>query len=149
MDCDFKPQVYGAIFVSPKSTILVVKGKPTGKWSFPKGHSNENESAFQCASRELFEETGLILPQKYERILTLATGLYYLVRSAELNAQIRDPNEILEIRWMSYDELKQVEVNVDVSTFLRNYRSLLRTYNNTEAQRKNTIYLPRIVQLIE
>jgi ADP-ribose pyrophosphatase YjhB (NUDIX family) len=120
-----KPQVYGAIFITPQSKILVVKGKPTGKWSFPKGHPNENESPFDCAKRETFEEVNLELPRNYERLLFLATGSYYLVRSPELVTKLKDKNEILEIRWMTYAELRDSDVNVDVNTFLRNYRELI------------------------
>jgi 8-oxo-dGTP pyrophosphatase MutT (NUDIX family) len=120
-----KPQVYGSIFITPQSKILVVKGKPTGKWSFPKGHPNENETPFECAKRETFEEVNLELPQKYERLLYLSTGSYYLVRSAELETKLKDKNEILEIRWMTYAELKNADVNVDVNTFLRNYSNMI------------------------
>jgi 8-oxo-dGTP pyrophosphatase MutT (NUDIX family) len=143
-----KNQVYGAIFVTPQSKILVVKGRPTGKWSFPKGHPNENESAFECAKRETFEETNLDLTYRYERILTLSTGMYYLTRSPELETKLKDKNEILEIRWMTYDELKNADVNVDVNTFLRNHRDLIVQPKQPMTPRKNITALPRIINMV-
>jgi len=49
--------VYGTIIVSPDDKFLVVKGRQTGKWSFPKGHSYLEETELECALRETYEET--------------------------------------------------------------------------------------------
>jgi ADP-ribose pyrophosphatase YjhB (NUDIX family) len=119
--------VYGGIFVSPNQKILLVKGKLSGKWSFPKGHPKEGETEFECATREIFEETGLKMPSTFERILNLATGIYYLIRSPEHKCEINDNNEISEIAWMNLAELKNVKVNVDVNTFIREYKFLFQT----------------------
>ena len=37
----------------------MVQGRHTGKWSFPKGHSNEGEKPVECMLREVAEETGI------------------------------------------------------------------------------------------
>ncbi|MFW6014196.1 MAG: NUDIX domain-containing protein [Candidatus Nanoarchaeia archaeon] len=47
----------GCIVLSDES-VLIVKNKKIS-CSFPKGHIKEGESYFDCAQRELFEETGL------------------------------------------------------------------------------------------
>ena len=56
----FRPRhqkVYGAICISSEGRVLLVKGRLSGKWSFPKGHMEPFESGNQCALRELFEIT--------------------------------------------------------------------------------------------
>lgn len=133
--------VYGSIFVSHSNRMLLVRGKATGKWSFPKGHPNPNETEFQCAARETKEETGLTLPPLFERVLHLATGIYYLVRTSEYPCKIQDPNEISEIAWMSLSELRTKSVNVDVNTFLREYGELIQA--PTQRKTTNTIIRPK------
>jgi 8-oxo-dGTP pyrophosphatase MutT (NUDIX family) len=119
-------QVYGSIFISKNRKLLVVKGKHSGKWSFPKGHPNEGETGFECARRETEEETGLTLPIFFERIVNLATGSYYIVRSTpEYDTIIRDDNEVSEASWLTVDELKNESINVDVNTFLRGYKLII------------------------
>jgi ADP-ribose pyrophosphatase YjhB (NUDIX family) len=119
--------VYGGIFVSPNQKILLVKGKITGKWSFPKGHPKEGETEVECAAREIYEETGLIMPSTFERILHLSTGIYYLIRSPEYACKIIDNNEITESAWMNLAEVRNVKVNIDVNTFIREYKFLFQT----------------------
>ena len=41
----------------------------SGTWSFPGGHLEEKESVFKCASREVQEETGLVIrPTAWEKL---------------------------------------------------------------------------------
>jgi ADP-ribose pyrophosphatase YjhB (NUDIX family) len=112
--------VYGSILVSPRGCICVVKGRSSGKWSFPKGHANRGETPFQCAARETLEETGIQIPWQTYRPMRLSVGMYYvLFVDAEYVCCTNDENEIQDIQWLSVDELKQQRVNVDVSAFLK------------------------------
>jgi 8-oxo-dGTP pyrophosphatase MutT (NUDIX family) len=113
-------QVYGCILVSPYRKYLLVQGRSSGKWSFPKGHPYENETPLECARRELYEETGLNVPVNYSDSYQLSTGVYYLynVRS-EILCETLDPNEIINISWFSVSQMKKIKVNIDVNTFLR------------------------------
>lgn len=58
---DFKRMVpvYGAIMINPKrDKMLLVEGNSTkGCWTFPRGKIEENEDHFECATREVMEET--------------------------------------------------------------------------------------------
>jgi 8-oxo-dGTP pyrophosphatase MutT (NUDIX family) len=119
-------QVYGSIYISRSNKILLVRGRDSDKWSFPKGHPKEGETAFQCAKRETFEEVGLDLPLFFERVIPLRTGSYYLVRYREVNCTTQDPNEVEEIGWFSLNQIrsKGLNVNVDVNTFLREHKDL-------------------------
>lgn len=48
---------------SPPEVLLIRRGKPpqTGKWSFPGGSLELNETIIDCAMRETLEETGIKL----------------------------------------------------------------------------------------
>lgn len=120
-------QVYGSIYISRSNKILLVRGRKSDKWSFPKGHPKKGETAFQCAKRETFEEVGLELPLFFEKLIHLRTGSYYLVRHREVTCTTQDPNEVEEIGWFSYKQIrtKNMDVNVDVNTFLKEYKSLV------------------------
>ena len=53
----------GAILCSAtdKNQILLVRSKRSGKWTLPMGKLNPGENLYQCAVREVFEETGFLI----------------------------------------------------------------------------------------
>jgi 8-oxo-dGTP pyrophosphatase MutT (NUDIX family) len=111
-------QVYGTIFIDQTTNrALLVRGRLSGKWSFPKGHAKEGETEFEAAKRETFEETGLVL-DRFDRILTLATGCYYLVYCSEIPVQIQDSKEICEAKWVHIPSIRSLNANIDVNAFL-------------------------------
>jgi predicted NUDIX family NTP pyrophosphohydrolase len=117
---ELQNQVYGVIVESPNHKFLLVKGRKTQKWSFPKGHPYDDEDGVECAEREALEETGLRFSVDANRFLTLATGRYYMVFSKqELLSFTRDSREIMETGWFSHKDLQKMRVNIDVNTFLR------------------------------
>ena len=83
-----------------------------GKWAFPGGFMNMDETAEQCARRELEEETGLkdvTVEQFYtftdvnrdprERVITVAH--YALVKLSE----VKGGDDADDAQWFSLDEL--------------------------------------------
>jgi 8-oxo-dGTP pyrophosphatase MutT (NUDIX family) len=112
---------YGAIFLTPTNKVLLVKGRETGKWSFPKGHPEEGESAFEAAAREVAEEVGLRIPHDYDSILTLNTGIYYIVRTPELSVETNDENEVLKVAWIPFKNIRFMRINVDVNLFFQGH----------------------------
>jgi 8-oxo-dGTP pyrophosphatase MutT (NUDIX family) len=111
-------QVYGTIFLCGNK-VLLVKGRISGKWSFPKGHAKQGETEFEAAKRETYEETGLELNQ-FDRIIQLSTGTYYLVYTPyEIKCTIRDSKEITMTQWLTFDEIANLNANIDVNAFLR------------------------------
>lgn len=117
----YKPRhhrIYGAICVSPDNTILLVKGRRSGKWSFPKGHLESDESSLDCALRELYEETGLQLNEKPVGSYKLSVGQYFIFEMNESELAVRDHNEIEEAAWIPFDRLTKMNCNVDVNNFL-------------------------------
>ena len=117
-------QVFGCILESHEGRILLVQGRKSGKWSFPKGHPLEDETPFECAQRELIEETGLCAPAYPTTIHQLATGVYYHYKvGEELIGEPEDTNEVIDLRWVSVDEMRHMSVNIDVNTYLRRTQS--------------------------
>jgi len=118
--------VYGCILITSDRKVLIIRGRKSGKWSFPKGHPEEDESELDAAIRETKEETGLLLNTWYQDCIQLATGIYFIYRYKEQSCIPLDTNEVTETRWVSFETLKKMNVNIDVNTFLRKYSYLLR-----------------------
>jgi 8-oxo-dGTP pyrophosphatase MutT (NUDIX family) len=113
--------VYGTIIVSPNNKILLIKGRKSGKWSFPKGHSEPNETELESALRETYEETGLKLHHNFKKRIQLSTGIYFLYYVSERECKPIDTAEVIDIAWVSSNSMKQMKVNIDINTFLRSY----------------------------
>ncbi len=142
----YKPhymKVYGAICVNHKGEVLLVRGKKGGKWSFPKGHIERNETPIQCARRELLEETGITAPENYVSYHKLHAAYYYVFAidgNPELN--IRDTNEIDKVDWWSLTQLPTESCNVDISIFrtlmknIREEQTCMEFIQSSYAQRR-------------
>ena len=91
-----------------------------GKWAFPGGFMNMNETAEECARRELEEETGLknaAVEQFYtfsdvnrdprERVITVAH--YALVRLSE----VKGGDDAASARWFAMDEVPSLAFDHD------------------------------------
>ncbi len=105
-------------FDGRKLNVLLVKRgvEPyQGEWAFPGGFLKMDESAEECARRELYEETGL--KQRYirqfhtysavdrdprERVITIA--YYALVRMAD----VKGGDDAAEAKWHPIDEVPQL-----------------------------------------
>jgi 8-oxo-dGTP diphosphatase len=87
-------------------------------WTFPKGHVEKGEKAPGTALREVEEETGyrceIIKP--LERVqyyfkrgedLVKKTVTWYLMKPIQKTGQ-PDPEEIMETRWVSFEEAKNL-----------------------------------------
>lgn len=117
-------KTYGAIILAPAEDgqikYALVQGRYTGKWSFPKGHSNEGEAPLACTLREVTEETGLeTLPEPIEYI-QVGYGNYHVFHLAHtLTLQPQDTNEIMDTRWVTLEEMRTLPLNADASMFTR------------------------------
>jgi len=123
----YKPynhKVYGTICITPYNTVLLVCGKKTGKWSFPKGHMKRGERYIECAVRETLEETGIDLadrkPVAYHK---LSVGEYFFFEvEEEIETGVVDTTEISEARWLCMEDLVKLPCNVDVNKFIERLR---------------------------
>jgi 8-oxo-dGTP pyrophosphatase MutT (NUDIX family) len=117
----YKPRfmkVYGAICVNGKGEVLLVHGRRSKKWSFPKGHCQDGETDLQCALRELKEETGLQLEQKHSSYHKLRGGGYFIfAMDDEVQVKTQDHWEVDKVAWWPLTSLPTLDSNVDVSIF--------------------------------
>jgi ADP-ribose pyrophosphatase YjhB (NUDIX family) len=121
---DVGTRTYGGILVTEKGKYALVQGRYTGKWSFPKGHANPEESPIDCSMREIAEETSIThLPQPTS-YLKIGYGSYFVFNLKEEQALVpRDTHEIMDTKWVTLEEMGEMKVNADVSMFLRQQKN--------------------------
>jgi mRNA-decapping enzyme subunit 2 len=114
------------------SKYLLVKGRKSNKWSFPKGHRNKGELAMECALRELYEETGISLesPLKYPKSFIFSRNndgsgpeYFYIQVDKELDTHINDSREISDVGWFTLEEISELNGNIDITRFLKQVRN--------------------------
>ncbi len=121
----------GVIFVKQQEDskyILVVRGSYSGIWSLPKGKINDDESDEECASREVWEETGIIVDPNFLSTLPkikIDHNIYFIYNLDKIgidiksfNFSVKDSEEISEIGWKNFEELSAVSVNKDIRNIL-------------------------------
>lgn len=154
----YKPRfmkVYGAICVNKLGEVLLVRGRRSGKWSFPKGHCIGNETDLQCALRELQEETGIVLKGDYISYHKLRGASYFVFAIEEdVVPKVCDHWEIDSVCWVPLENLPRLDSNVDVSimrSLMKNSfgESVLDFIDSPEAHKrlqtiKNNINSPRV-----
>ena len=124
-----KQKTYGAILCikskSGNDLYALVQGSYTGKWSFPKGHSNEGERPIECTLREVAEETGIDeLPEPTE-YLQVGYGNYFLFYLDEASPLIpRDTHEIMDTKWVTLDEMEKMPLNADASLYRKKLKEV-------------------------
>lgn len=123
-----RTRIYGGILIvrHPTDPFLdryaLVQGRYTGKWSFPKGHSNEGEEPLECTLREVEEETGIANlpdPVDYIRIGYGNYHIFYLDRIIDLVPQ--DTHEIIKTVWATIGEMELLSINVDVNRYRKTW----------------------------
>jgi 8-oxo-dGTP pyrophosphatase MutT (NUDIX family) len=117
-----KQKTYGAILCikeeSGADLYALVQGSYTGKWSFPKGHSNEGELPIDCTLREVAEETGIDELPKPSEYLQVGYGNYFVFYLTEPIPLIpRDTHEIMDTKWVTLEEMERMPLNADASLY--------------------------------
>jgi 8-oxo-dGTP pyrophosphatase MutT (NUDIX family) len=128
----FKQKTYGAILcIKEESGITsylyaLVQGSYTGKWSFPKGHSNVGEKPLECTLREVGEETGIDKLPEASEYLQIGYGNYFVFYLSEPIKLIpRDTHEIMDTKWVTLKEMESMVLNADVSIFMKKMKENL------------------------
>ncbi|KAF6203976.1 hypothetical protein GE061_002314 [Apolygus lucorum] len=106
---------YGAILLNEDlSHVLLVQSYCSkSSWGFPKGKINKGESPWQCAIREVLEETGFDIrehmdPTEYvEALINDQTVRLYIIPGISMDQQFipRTRNEIKSVNWFPLADL--------------------------------------------
>ncbi|MGZ3634107.1 MAG: bis(5'-nucleosyl)-tetraphosphatase [Parachlamydiaceae bacterium] len=96
--------------------VLLIQHRKGLYWSFPKGHAEEGEEPLQTASRELYEETGLLVKtllseevftENYQfisndRLISKYVAYYLALVEGTLSMQAE---EISDAKWVLFSEV--------------------------------------------
>ena len=127
------PVIVGGVVEKDGKYLLVQEAqeKCRGKWNIPAGHLDPNETIFDAAKREVKEESGVdveltgvcqIGNQKLENDVFVSVVFSTKIIGGDIKF---DPNEILDARWFTYEEI------VAMKNQLRQESFILGTIDNT------------------
>ena len=119
--------VVGGVIEKDGKFLLVQEAQETcrGKWNIPAGHLDPNETIFDGAKREIKEETGCNVEltgilQIGNKVLKDNVVVSVIFQAKLLDNNITyDPNEILDVKWFTYEEL------VNMKEELRSYNGII------------------------
>lgn len=103
-------------------SFLVVRGRSSNIWSFPKGRTlHDKEDEYECAKRELFEETGIHLDPTGLPKITIGRNVYFIYHCNKNDYKlfnIQDSYEVGEVAWKTISELREYKCNKDLRAVL-------------------------------
>lgn len=112
-------------------SVLIIFQKESQKWGLPKGHIDPKEGAnyFECAKRELEEETGIMMNLiKYRRVGTcvIRNKIFYIVQLMKDVHRLRpmDHNEIGEIKWLNVEQIRSFVKAQQCNVTLREFPTI-------------------------
>lgn len=130
-----RPAVYGIL--RQQNTVLLTKDKWSKKWGIPGGGIDKKETPQQALKREFLEETGLIISDKMEHLLSDITyfkpdgfaypwkslrTVYFVEQESGILRTTGTPDEILEVSFFptkqAIDLLRQTKNNNAIAKFL-------------------------------
>lgn len=140
--------IVGGIIEKEGKYLLVQEAqeKCFGKWNIPAGHLDPNETIFEGAKREVFEETGCEVKltgvlQIANKVLSNDTWISVIFATKLIEENIHyDKSEILDVKWFSYQEILAMKENLRSSEWI---------IDAIEALRENKIFDMSRVKLIK
>ena len=133
--------VYGAIVLTRDREVAVIRGRKTGKWSFPKGHGNSHELPLDACIRELKEETGInmtgVIPDNEIRFKSGTYFVFYLQEKIDISPE--DIVEVMDSMWVPINRLPYLVGNRDIVSFCHSI-NVYSIINKIESQRGIQLY---------
>jgi len=121
----------GVIVHNSKNEVLVVLGrsygKTCGKFGFPKGHVEGNETDAQCAFRELSEEARVEIKAVYTKIKRIGKQRWFFAKSDTHFPVISTPREIVSAEWVHFTKLSNLNLNHSAKEILSVIEKALRS----------------------
>ena len=114
---DKRPKVGVGVIVCKDGKVLFGKRKGSHgseTWSLPGGHLEFSEEIFDCAQREVLEETGIEIKNLklgpytndfFQKEDKHYITLYVIADYASGTVEIKEPNKCEEWRWVNWTEL--------------------------------------------
>ena len=123
----YPPKAGIMLFNTDFTRILIVKNNyhpypQCQKWGYPKGHVENNETTYECAKRELYEETGLVINISDHKTVNVNNSKYYVFTTdeAELkNINPVDTNEINAAQFQDISTIQSLNLNREASVLIK------------------------------
>ncbi len=137
---DYENLRAGTVIYDKNDKLLLVLQK-NNIWSLPKGSVKHNESFYNAALRETYEETGmdisLYTPIAIEEYLLYGNTSYYVfiyklpIAYNELEFNNTYLNEVSDVKWVTINPsfLKDYRVNLLTRSYILNNNKIKRNYN--------------------
>ncbi len=109
------PKIIGGCIVFRGQKFVLVKqrrlSEDKGKWSFPGGNLNRDESIIDAAKREVKEETNLnIIIKGLVGIYKQNDLLIYIFKASATNGNLKYPkDELMDARWFTIKEFSKLK----------------------------------------
>lgn len=106
--CRNKPKRKAGIIILDRicSKILLVQSNGN-KWGVPKGSIEQDETVEDCAIRELFEETGLMIRQsQLEKFIQIYSRTYYIIEHSVISTS--SGSDATGIGWICIECLREL-----------------------------------------
>lgn len=140
--------IVGGVIEKDGKFLLVQEAQEQcrGKWNIPTGQLDPNETIFEGAKREVYEETGCQVEltgvlQIGNRVLEKDSWISVIFKTHLINENISyDPSEILDVKWFSYDEL------LNMKEELRNYEMIMGAINALVENQEANIRLVKMIK---
>jgi 8-oxo-dGTP pyrophosphatase MutT (NUDIX family) len=135
----------GVILFTPnKDHVLLVKCKTyneeDSRWGFPKGSLEEGETLNQCAMRELYEETGILLKIEEELMSNTITykidnNIYYysyvmsnkfVKQCVKIFEKFKNDKEITKIGFVPIKKIFDLQLNYDTRRIMKNFEEAIK-----------------------
>ena len=110
----------GGVLRSKEGRYAMICGRYTDKWGFPKGKQEDGEELLESALREIEEEVGIWRLDPPAGKFTVGKQVYFIFDVDEcLPLCPSDTLEVSETRWVTLDEMKQMDTNLGVKAFIK------------------------------
>jgi 8-oxo-dGTP pyrophosphatase MutT (NUDIX family) len=132
----------GLILLSSDLTsVLLVRDTRSGKWGFPKGHREKDDSSdLATAVRECYEETGLVAEDYVvqDEVFKISKGgqaylFRYAIMKGERRLRAGPAHEIGGLEWVSLQTLLGAQTIIDGNKYLRTWTTDIKASINKKS----------------